>query len=311
MSHEIETMFYHNVEAPWHGLGVPLNEPATAAEAILAAGLDWQVKTVPLLADLGDGMTCHCPDTQAVVRDSDLSILGTVGNRFQPIQNDEAFEFFDSAVGEGQAIYETAGSLKGGRRVWILAKLPSTIRVAGDDIVDQYLLLSNSHDGTSSCRVLFTPVRVVCQNTLGAALRNGKGSGCSIRHSGNIKEKVRQAQETLGLATTYFNEFEEISQLLASKPIISKKQLETYVDLVLETPKKPSTRLLNKRNDILVRFESPANLVPSTRHTFWSAWQAVTEHADHRKHDDKALESTWFGSGQKLKEKALQVALVA
>jgi len=311
MAHEIETMFYHNVEAPWHGLGVPLNEPATAAEAIQAASLDWQVKTVPVLADLGDGMTCSMPDTRAVVRDIDLSVLGTVGSRYRPIQNTESFEFFDSIIGEGQAVYETAGSLRGGKRVWILAKLPDSIRVVKDDIVDRYMLLCNSHDGTSACRVLFTPIRVVCMNTLGSALRQGKGSGCSIRHSGNIKEKVIQAQEALGLATSYFQEFTDISQHLAAKSITSQAQLETYADSVLGIPEEPSTRFLNKRADIIRRFESPANLMPSTRHTYWTAWQAFTEYVDHKKHDDKSLDSAWFGGGQKLKEKALHLALVA
>lgn len=177
MAHELATtngrtaMMYAG-EIPWHGLGTRLNEPATACEAIEAAGLNYQ-------ADLKDIQTTDgipIPQRKAVIRSDSRDVLGVVGTSYVPVQNHQAFGFLDAVVADGSLRYHTAGALGKGERVWMLAKLPDEIRVKNsDDITEKYLLLSNSHDGSSSLRVHFTPIRVVCANTLAIAARNGRG----------------------------------------------------------------------------------------------------------------------------------------
>ena len=191
------SMFYIN-EVPWHGLGTRLDQPATAQEGIAAAHLDWKVVKLPLFAG---SKRIPVTDRFAVVRRrGDLiqrtdPVLGVVSHEYTPLQNHQAFQFFDPIVGQNAAIYHTAGALGNGQRVWILAQLPGYIRVAGDDITEKYLLLSNSHDGKSSVTIKFTPVRVVCQNTLTLAL-NG-GAAWRVSHHRDIQQKLKQAHAML------------------------------------------------------------------------------------------------------------------
>lgn len=160
-------------EVPWHRLGTRLDEPATAHEAINAAGLDYEVELTRLVT-VND---IPIPHKLAVVREDSHAILGVVGNTYRPVQNRECFGFLDAVVADGSLRYHTAGALGKGERVWMLAKLPDDIRVKNsDDITEKYLLLSNSHDGSSSLRVFFTPIRVVCANTLAIAERTQLGN---------------------------------------------------------------------------------------------------------------------------------------
>jgi phage/plasmid-like protein (TIGR03299 family) len=164
MAHEIATtadgraaMFYTG-EPPWHGLGTRLDNPATAAEAITAAGLDFTVELTRLTTI--DGIPV--PQRVAVVRSDTQDVLGVVSPAYVPVQNRQAFGFLDAIAAEGGIRYHTAGALRRGERVWLLGKLPGEIRVKdSDDVTEKYLLLSNSHDGSSALRVYFTPVRVV------------------------------------------------------------------------------------------------------------------------------------------------------
>ncbi len=188
MSHDRTAMMYAG-EVPWHGLGTQLNEPATAELAIEAAGLDYRVELRSLTAN--DGIPV--PKRKAVVRTDSNDVLGVVGTSYQPIQNHQCFGFLDSVVADGRMRYHTAGALGKGEKIWMLAKLPGEIRIKDSvDVTEQYLLLSNSHDGSSSLRVFFTPIRVVCANTLGAAERRGKGQGISVIHKGNLASKVEE-----------------------------------------------------------------------------------------------------------------------
>jgi len=190
MAHMISTasgraeMFYVG-EVPWHGLGTRVEGSATSEVAIQAAGLDWDVTTEPLY--LADGRPV---DRMACIRSDTKAILGTVSPRYCPVQNRDAFTFLDSLTMANELHYETAGSLGQGERVWMLARVPGELRVAGtDDVTKPYLLLTNCHDGTGALRCLFTGVRVVCNNTLMRATRN-QSEGLHLRHTGSIHAQI-------------------------------------------------------------------------------------------------------------------------
>ena len=314
MSHNINEgrIFYYG-EVPWHGIGVQLNKPATAKEAIQAARLDYQVIKEPIRT-INSGLMV--PDTQATIRTDTNQVLGVVSTKYRIVQNTEAFDFFDDIVGQGQAIYHTAGALGLGERMWILAKLPQNLVVAQNDEVEKFLCLTNSHDGTSCLRMYFTPIRVVCQNTLTLSLKN-KEDGIAIRHTGNIKGRVEEARRLLGLAITFYDDFAKTTEALVQQKM-DKKEVEAYFDRVLKIEglqdDDVSTQLKNRRNDLLVLFENgKGNNNPAVRHTAWTAYNAVVEYADYyrvaknQKTDPtNRLRAVWFGSGATLKNRAFQ-----
>lgn len=207
MSHDLATingqsaMMYYG-EVPWHGLCQKLDGPATAAEAIRAANLDWKVEKTPLHIHQGK-LYPKVPDRFVIVRqdqaasDAPPTVQGIVGRDYTPLQNREAFDWFDPIADGAKAIYHTAGALGDGERVWILAKLPDAIQVIGDDIADKFLLLSNSHDGSSSVQVKFTPIRVECQNTLTMALSQGRS--LRIAHTPSLPPRKAAARDSLGI----------------------------------------------------------------------------------------------------------------
>lgn len=322
MAHELEirngqaSMMYVG-EVPWHGLGTKLAHPATSAEAIQAARLDWKVVKMPLWA--ADGGGCEESNRFAVVR-SDLwgtdtdAILGVVGPGYTPLQNHEAFQFFDDIVGEGAAIYHTAGALGNGRRVWILAQLPTSIRVAGDDHVDKFLLLSNSHDGSSCVEVKFTPVRVVCQNTLSLALRWGRT--LRIPHTRHVKDRLAEARELLGIVEDGFAKAGMVFRRMAELPM-SRGALTWYLQEVFPYPADGedaarAARAARHRSWAEYFFrEGAGNREEKVRGTLWAAYNGVTEYVDHRKLDqtsDRRLASLWFGEGRRVKARAFAAA---
>ena len=321
MAHELATtngraaMAYFG-DTPWHRLGTRLENPATAAEAIEGAGLDYEAE-LTRMTTVDD---IPVPNRLAVVRSDNRQILGTVGTSYVPVQNRQAFGFLDAVVADGSLRYHTAGALGKGERVWMLAKLPDDIRVKNsDDVTEKYLLLSNSHDGSSSLRVHFTPIRVVCANTLAIAARYGRGQGVSIIHKGDLVAKVHQAQQVLGLAKRFYDDAEEqIDRLARHYP--SLRQLEEYFRQVYpDSPDGESSRTKNVRQEMLRLFEHGiGHDMPEIRHTTWTALNAVTEYVDHyrstrgktiRDRASNRLESAWFGSGARLKERAWELAL--
>lgn len=241
----VENMFYtsndyNNRFVPWHGLGIPLVESPTSAAAIKAAGLDWTVEPKNIFDKDGK----EIPGFIANTRSSDNQVLGIVSNKYKIVQNSEAFEFTDSLLDEG-IVYETAGSLKKGRTVWLLAKMPETKIL--DDTIDPYICFMNTHDGTGSIRVCMTPIRVVCNNTLNLALSSAKRVW-STCHMGNIQEKLEEAKHTLGLAENYLTALdEEANRLVDIK--VSDAELEKIFDLMF--PINYETDSARKINNII------------------------------------------------------------
>jgi len=313
MPAEVETMMYAG-DVPWHGLGCRVPENVTSDEAIVCAGLDWEVECRPLYTKL----CCKMPtfsevaDAQAVVRKDTETALGVVGSRYKPIQNREAFNFFDDVVGEKLAIYHTAGSLSYGRKVWILAQLPEDLVIGRDDVINQFLLLSTSHDGSGTLRMLFTPVRVVCQNTLNIALQGGKGEGIAIRHTENATRRAEDAVRSLKLARKYYKAFgDEARKMLKTR--FSLEQMHMLSEVLFEAKDDGNvpTRTQNNRDKLLNLYEGGTGIVSDIRGTEWAAFNAVTEYADHVRstrtsdgitENEARLHANWFGSGALLKQ---------
>jgi phage/plasmid-like protein (TIGR03299 family) len=323
----IENMFYISSEGePWHGLGKPVTSALTAEQALVESGQNWTVRTEGLQTTSGlpitDGRRCR-----AIVRDDTDEVLGIVGRRYQPIQNADAFNFLDSLAAERTIRFHTAGVLGRGERIWILAQLHGDIVIPKtDDVIKKFLLFSNQHDGCGSGRAFWTPVRVVCQNTLNQATRNAKGEGVVIRHTGDLQSKIVEARRILGLAVRAYDDFD--SQVKkAAKFRLSDAQRKAYFASIygpkskrrndedgdVGDPDEASTRTRHtlERLERLAE-EGKGNGVKGIRGSAWAAYNAVTEYVDHFKptrvegdplkvtdadRQSKKLDSIWFGAG--------------
>jgi phage/plasmid-like protein (TIGR03299 family) len=302
---------------PWHGLGQKLDGPATAEEAIRAANLGWNVIKQPVYAG-GEDIAYRIRNKFAVVPedrwgDEDCPIFGIVGADYTPLQNRSAFQFFDPIVGEGAAVYHTVGALGDGKRIWILAKLPGSIRVADQDITDKYLLLSNSHDGESSVQIKFTPVRVVCSNTLTMAL--SRGPTIRAAHTRDLSERMRNARQALKVIKSHYQEIEDTFKAMAGVKMTPLSLIE-YLKAVIPDPKTTEKRRLIRATH---QRERAAHLFTTGRGndlrgvsgTLWAAYNGVAELVDHdgtRRAPEDHLESIWFGDGYLLKARAYEVA---
>ena len=237
MAANVETMFYVR-ETPWHGLGTRVMEAPSSKEALGLAGLDWKVVQEPVYTQAEELIEGY----KANVRDTDRKVLGVVTNRYRIIQNEEAFGFTDALLGEGVR-YETAGSLQGGRKVWLLARLPHEYIISGERI-SPYLVFSNAHDGSGAVRVALTPIRVVCNNTLNLALSTAKRSW-SMMHTGNVQEKLEEAKDTLFRAEAYMDSLgKEFDELRKKK--LTDKQVMDYIEILL--PMEDNTTPQQRKN---------------------------------------------------------------
>lgn len=236
MAANVETMFYTR-EKPWHGLGTMVAEAPNSKDALRLAGLNWKVLQEPVYTENEELIQGY----KANVRDTDRKVLGVVTDRYKVIQNEEAFAFTDTLLGEGVR-YETAGSLQEGRRVWMLARMPREFIIGGERI-SPYMVFSNTHDGSGAVKTALTPIRVVCNNTLNLALRTAKRSWSMI-HTGDISGKIEEAKNTLLLADEYMTalgqEFEDLRKIK-----LSEKQVLDYIKILL--PMEENYSLLQKR----------------------------------------------------------------
>ena len=222
MAHEVESLMYVR-EVPWHGLGTRVEEAPTSAEAIKLAGLDWEVQPKPIYTE--DNIVI--PNHKANVRDIDNKVLGIVTDRYKIIQNKDAFDFTDNLIGE-DCKYETAGSLCGGKKIFLLARMPE--RKILEEAFDPYICFTNTHDGSGSIRAIMTPTRVVCQNTLSLAIKNASRMW-STRHVGNLEAKLEEARHTLKLANDYMDKFEIVADQLAHTKVADEEVIKFLDDL--------------------------------------------------------------------------------
>ncbi len=242
MAAEVETMFYTR-EKPWHGLGTRVEEAPSSADALRLAGLDWQVVQQPIYTEGKEPISGY----KAHVSDSDRKVLGVVSERYRIIQNEEAFSFTDALLGQGVR-YETAGSLQEGRKVWLLARLPREYIMSGEHI-SPYLVFSNTHDGSGAVKVALTPVRVVCNNTLNLALDTAKRSWSMI-HTGNIRDKIKEAEDTLFRAEKYMERLgKELEDLRGRE--VTDGQIREYIEQLL--PIEEDATPIQSRNIIRLR----------------------------------------------------------
>jgi phage/plasmid-like protein (TIGR03299 family) len=322
MPADFESGFFGSNTPAWHGLGLVVEGLLTADEVLEAAGIDWTVEKRPIYLD----DYSEIPGYFANVRNTDNKTLGIVGNNYEPFQNSQAFDFFDQIVSRKEAIYETAGSLKGGKNVWVLAKLPGEIVVKGKDITNKYLLLSNSHDGSTGVQIKLTPQRVVCSNTLAMAL---KGGAYNIRHTESVHDKVREAAEVMGFANKMYSEMNSIYNQMANvqmkeddirgflkrclkKSEHSKKQDMTDNEFIEGGEKEEKeTKALVAITRLIE--EGAGTDIPGVKGTLWGTYNAITEYVDHHRNyrsDDARMENAMFaGSGMILKTKAYQESL--
>ncbi len=272
----VESMFSVR-EKPWHGLGTIVKEAPTSEEALRLAGLDWDVVQSPIYTNHG-----KVEGYKANIRSTDRQVLGVVSDRYRIVQNTEAFSFTDELLGQGVR-YETAGSLMGGRKVWLLARLPREFIIAGERI-SPYLVFSNTHDGSGAVRVAVTPIRVCCNNTLNLALSTAVRS-FSMVHTGDVKEKVSEAKQTLFMADNYMENLgREFERLRKQK--ISDQQVREYIDQLLPIePGASSVTVKNMkklRNDMAMRYFDAPDLkgVGNNAYRFINAVSDFATHAE-------------------------------
>lgn len=345
MAHEIEIIngvasHFFVGETPWHGLGQGLNNPPSIAEGIKLAGLDWKVEKRPLFCQgfsteqvpFAEGNmpweTRIPTEHVAIVRVTDNRVLGVLKNTYEPVQNSEAFEFFQPLIEQGFVSLETAGSLRGGSRVWVMAKINNTTHdIVNGDPVNAYFLLSNSHDGTLAVRVGFTGIRVVCQNTLSLAHHNQSSRLIKVKHTKNVAKGLEKIRETVDWQRQTFAATAEQMRAMA-RVGVDTETLERYVEQVFmpEISKRPVNEAKGEEEigesreksvaklceKIIPLFENGrGNNMPGVRGTLWAAYNAVTEYQtwERGREVDTRLESLWFGQNAKTNERAFDVAM--
>ena len=313
MAHEIEEIngvaqMAYAGDLPWHGLGVKVPADLTPIQMLDAAGLNWSVEKVPAYAKIA-GKQVKVGQS-ALVRSSDNSILDVVSDDWNPVQNEEAFDFFNEFVAAGDMEMHTAGSLKNGTIVWGLAKVKESFELFKGDKIDSYLLFSNFHRYGFSTDVRFTPIRVVCNNTLTLSLNSSVERMAKISHRKVFEPS--NVKEMLGIATHKLAKYKEMASFLGSKKAKEEDIIEYFCRIF---PVSGSNE--NKRKEVsknaLTAFEildsqPGAEFAPGT---WWQPFNAVTYLTDHLagRSADTRLASAWYGSNKTLKTKALELAI--
>ena len=312
--------FFSVKEKAWHGLGKIVQDYPSSAEAIKNAGLDYDVVKRPLFTYGTENYNADA-DTDiiipeisvdnyyATVRADNDTVLGVVGKDYEVVQNIDAFSFFDSIIGGDGIQYETAGALGKGERIFITAKLPDYIKVGKDDLIEQYLFLTTSHNGFGSITAAFTPIRIVCNNTLNAALRN-HSNAIKIRHTANAKQKLEQAHRLMGITNNLSAELEQIFNHW-SKVSITDKEVRKLIQRAMVPNKEVLQNLeAGKDDEISTLFKnivnnvceyaigSPTQQQETTKGTVFGAYNAITgyfQNVRNYKNPEAKLKSLFLG----------------
>lgn len=306
-------------EKPWHGLGRAFKrgEEPSVKEAIVAANLDWEVELQEIQTNTG----IKLGDRRAIIRKDTNDCLGVLTNSYKPLQNKDAFDFFEPFIENDMAKIETAGSLFNGKRVFITAKLNSeNLRVSDEDQIEKYILLSNSHDGSQALKVGFVPVRVVCNNTLTQAESDGASSLIRVYHKGDVVQSMNDLQEAMDLVNQRFAMSEEKYRYLATKNV-SVADLKKYVKEIFYTNKvnkivteyeqeqEEKEQIESARKRLLNRVEEIFELEPV--HNAWTMYNSVNYYLNHERGRslESRYDSMWFGYSKRMDEKAFNLAM--
>ena len=338
MAHEIREndKLFSVIERPWHGLGTIIENAPTIEEAITLSGLDWNAElsdmtvNVNVIHGTDDAfyMPITVPDQKAIIRTDINKVLGVVGNRYKIYQNSEMWEFIDGFQKESGIKLETAGSLKNGRTTWVLAK-KGTFESVTDDPIEEYFLFTNSFDGTSPIRVMFTNIRVVCNNTLTASIRNANNI-FNVRHTNSAEGQIKEVKNALGIRTVYQNAMKVSLDMMAKKQLSSTKIINFLENTIFplkvsqtvgkgdtvqsfEESKSNGSTIRENNLDLVCRLmdEGAGSNIKGVRGTAYGVYNALTEYADHHKRirnvgdrDERELrfENAFMTSASKFKE---------
>lgn len=308
--------FASHSEKAWHGLGQIVENAMTAEEAIRNANLDYEVVKQVIYTKNADEEV-KIGGHYATMRTDTSDILGIVRSRYEVVQNRDAFCFFDTIVDEGEAIYETAGVLGKGERIFLLAKLPDDFKI-GDEKIDRYILLYNSHDGSSSIVAGLTNIRVVCNNTLQAALRNISNK-VHISHVRGAKERLKEASRVMGISSEYTAAIKDIFSEMVDRKMTEGDYVDYYTkifktDYIIagKENKEASTRLKNMVNAATIfAMTHPTQLTAESQNTLWGAYNGISGYYNYIKefkNPEEKFKSQMFGNAEKKMLKSFDVA---
>ena len=310
MAHMVETMAYAG-EVPWHGLGTKVPADLGPLQMMQKAGFDWTVSKQNMYVLDGIPVT----GKKALIRDGDNTVLDIVGDDWNPVQNDEAFEFFHEYCMAGDMEMHTAGSLDNGRNVWVLAKVKESFSILGDDQVDSYLLFSNPHKYGKAIDVRFTPIRVVCNNTLTMSLNADSKNQVKLNH--RTAFDADNVKQTLGIAHDKFSKYKEVAEFLSSKRFTKESLVNYYNEVFPHTYAGSKGKTVESFDDLTKNAKAAFDVLHTQpgatkgEGTFWQAFNSVTYMTDHLmgRSAESRLNSAWFGQNQTRKVKALQKAV--
>lgn len=323
MAHMItNNMLAYTGAEPWHGLGVKVAANSTGAEMLAAAGMEWRVQRRSLAMRPSNGdrntmITSQLDGFRAIVRSDTDHVFQIASDRYEPVQNVEVVEFFREYCEAGHATMETVGGLRDGAVVWALARLNggSTTSLLSVDELRGYMLLATSHDGSLKTIGKPTQVRVVCHNTLTAAISDSSEHVFSMRHTRKFGAADRDAaRSVMGMASRQVIELNELAGELAKVTIDHDGWMQFIgkllgQDKVLDDKTCELSKLAQSIQDATIA--SPGSELASARGTLWGAVNGVTWYADHAartRSDSNRLFSAWFGSNESLKNSAVVVA---